>query len=225
MPVYDVDEIQSRVASIVDQSTDTPTQSGDEYALRLKYINRAYEEWATAYDWEALRRSLWVSITGVSQASVSMPTDFRKMAAFPRYYSGGVSGGEEWSEIKPEHRGLYTSSDKYFYILGYRENHTMFWNPGTLASGASLVIHYFSHPTSLASPADTLVVPDPEFIVDRTIAYILEARSDARFQGTEVKARERLLQMIDNEKNKGLSLTDDVMTDEQLFHSFRIGRD
>lgn len=227
----DVTEIQSRIASLVDQTVDTPTAGGAEWNLRLKYVNRAIEEWGQAFDWESLRRTYWPSVTGVSQASISLPTDFRKMAGFPRYHSGGVSGGEEWNEVKPEEIGLYVSSDKYFYVLGNRaEGHTMVWNPGTMTSGASLVISYYSFATSLSSPANTIVMADPEFIVHRVAAYIFESRSDARFQETETKARETLLQMIENDQvakyaSYGAGTDKNVQTDDRLFHSFRIGRD
>lgn len=225
-----VDEIQSRIASLVDQSVDTPTAGGSEWNLRLKYINRAIDEWGAAFDWEALRKEHWMNVTGVSQASLSLPGDFHKMAGFPLLY-GTVSGGEEWNEIKPDERKLYDDADEYFYILGDRANgHTMIWNVGTLASGASLLISYYAYPTSVASPADTILVSDPEFITNRVIAYIFESRSDGRFQQTEVKARENLLQMIENEQTarySSYSMSDNkyVQTSDRLFHSFRIGRD
>ena len=72
------------------------------------------------------------------------------------------------------------------------------FNPGTLASGASLNVPYFSTPTSLASPAQITQIPDPQFIVDRVISFIFESRSDQRFQIVENKARDRLLAMIEN---------------------------
>lgn len=225
MAIYTVEEIQDRIASFIDQSASGPTDTTDEYAWRLKLINRAYEEWANAYDWEVTRKEQFLTITGVSQASLSLPADFKKMAARPRNYSFGVEEGEEWPEIKPEDKGLYTKYDKYFYILGTRENQHMIWNPGTLASGASLFIAYFSHPTSLASPTNVPLTPEPEFLVERTISQILEIRSDPRYQQSESKAREKLLQMLDNERNKGLSLEDTVLTNEEKYYNFRIGRD
>lgn len=227
----DCTEIQSRIASLVDQTTDTPTVGGSEWLLRLKYINRAIEEFGQAFDWEGLRKDHWISTTSVSGASVSLPANFRKMSAYPVYYSGGVSEGEEWPEIAADKKGLYTSTDKYYYVLGNRaDGHTMVWNPGTLASGASLVISYYSFPTSLASPADTVNIADPEYLVNRVTAYIFESRNDARFQETEAKARESLLNMIENEQVTKYTpyaggTAGNVQTDNRLFHSFRIGRD
>jgi hypothetical protein len=147
-----LNSIQQDVASIADQNTATPTAGGSEWNLRTSFINRAIEEFGHAYDWEALRKVLWVTVTGVSQGSLTMPMDFRKMARMPLYHSSGVAGGEEWSEIIPDEIGNYDSTDKFFYMLGDRGNgRTMIWNPATIASGASLMITYFSFPTSLTS--------------------------------------------------------------------------
>ena len=227
----DVSEVQSRIASLVDQTIDTPTEGGAEWNLRLKYINRAIDEWGGAFDWEGQRKYFWPTVTGVSQASISLPADYKKMAGFATYHSSGVTDGEEWGEVKPDETGLYVSSDKYFYVLGNRgSGYTMVWNPGTMSSGASLRLTYFSYPTSLSSPADTLPMANHEFVAHRAAAYIFESRSDARFQETEAKARENLLQMIEEDQTAKFNSyaagpDKNVRTDDRLFHSFRVGRD
>jgi len=225
MSLYTVNELQSKIATIIDHTVTAPGSSTDEFAWRLGFINRAYQEWATAYDWEALRKEVFLGVTGVSQASISLPADFRKMAMEPILYGDAdINYAVSYPEIPPEDRKLYLDSDEYFYILGSRENQTMILNPATLASGASLLISYFSFPTSLVSSGDSTVISDPEFVVDRTIAYILQTRSDPRYQQIESSAREKLIQMVDNEKDKGLSMNNPVMTPEQR-SGFRIGRD
>lgn len=221
---YDLTEIQTRMAYTLDQSTSPPTAGGNEWNLRMGFVNRAYEEWSGAYEWEVLRTPYWAGITGVSQASVTLPTGFRKMASFPLNYSTGVTGGEQWPEILPHETKLYDTSDDYFYILGYRGSFTMVWNPGTLASGASLYLEYYKYPTSLASPADVPVIQDIEFLVDRAIAYVFETRSDARFQEVEAKARDKLLQLIDNENTRSKMYENAIITPERK-QSFRFGRD
>lgn len=225
MAVYTISEIQDRIATVIDHSATGPASSTNEFAWRLKFINRAYQEWSGAYDWEALRKERFLSITGVSQASLSLPADFKRMALQPILFGNNSwVKGESWPEIKPEDRNLYTETERYFYTLGSRENHTLVWNPGTLASGASLLISYFSFPTLLSQTTDTVLMSDPEFLVERTIAYILETRSDPRYQQAEAKAREKLLQMVDEENNRGYSLDDYVKTTERKM-GFRWGRD
>jgi hypothetical protein len=223
-----LNDIQIHVAAVVDQSVTPPTAGGSESELRKSWVNRAIQEWGEAYDWEGLRKTKWLSVTGVSQGSLPMPADFRKMARMPVYYSSGIAGGEEWSEIIPDEIGIYDSTDKYFYMLGDRGNgNTMIWNPATIASGASMMITYFSFPTSVVSPADIIPLGNPEFLVNRTIAYIFEARSDSRFQGFEARARENLLGMIDNQNDKSRAFgeNDNVKTREEKYWGFRIGRD
>lgn len=223
-----LNDIQIGISAVVDQSVTPPTAGGSESELRKSWINRAIQEFGEAYDWESLRKPKWLSVTGVSQGSLTMPADFRKMARTPVYYSSGVDEGEEWQEINPDEIGLYDSTDKYFYILGDRGNgFTMIWNPPTIASGASVMITYFAFPTSLVSPADVVLVQNPEFLINRTIAYIFEARSDSRFQGFEARARDNLLSMIDNQNNPsraiGINNFVGVTINKQL--NFRVGRD
>lgn len=220
--VYTVSEIQDRIATVIDQSATAPASSTAEFAWRLKFINRAYQEWASAYDWEPLRNELFLSPAG---ATIALPADFRKMAMEPILYGNSSNPqGDSWPEINPEKRNQYLTTDQYFYILGNRENFNMIWSPSTLVSGASLLISYFSFPTLLSSPSQSVLIPDPEFLVERTIAHVLEARNDGRFQQAESKAREVLLQMVDNENNKGLSNYDPVQTTEEKM-DFRFGRD
>lgn len=223
---YDVSEIQRRMAFTLDQSATAPTTGGSEWNVRLGAINRALEEWGHAYDWSGLKQGVFISITGVSQASISLPANFKKMVGFPVLFTGGVQGGQSWPQIESHEKPLYDSTQDYFFLLGSRgQGHTMIWNPGTLASGASLYLEYYSFPSSLASPADLTPVYDPEYLVDRATAYILEARSDGRFQEIEDKAREKLLLMVDNENAKSKAYKNRVETPEKLYYGFRIGRD
>jgi hypothetical protein len=218
--------LQSKIASLVDQSITAPTENGGEWNVRKTFINRAIKEWSEAYDWEALRTVWQLSTSGVSGATLSLPSDFKKMAGYPVYYNGSTSTGSEWPEIKPNETRLHNSTDDYYYVLGNPgKGFYAIWNPATLASGASIVIQYYKEPTELSATTDTTECPNPEFIIDRAIAYILEARSDARFQEMEGKAREKLLQMVDNENAKSVAYMNDIKTPERLYYGFRLGRD
>ena len=218
--------IQEKVAALVDQSTTPPTNGGSEWNVRTTFINRAVKEWSEAYDWEALRVLTTFGTSGVSGATVALPSNFKKMAAYPVYYDGSSTTGTQWTEIQPNETGLYNSTDNYYYITGDAgKGFYAIWNPATLASGASVAISYYKQPTVLSSTTDTMECPNPEFVIDRTIAYILEARSDARFQEMETKAREKLLQMVDNENTKSAAYLSNIKTPEQLYYNFRLGRD
>ena len=224
-----VSNIFTAVAASVNQSATAPTAGGAEHNLWLEYINHAVREWSAAADWEDLRKNYYPSITSLTQASVGLPQDFRELAAPPRHYGTGIDGGEEWPIIVPEEIGLYNvETDKYIYVFGDISNgFSLQWNPGTLASGASLSIPYFSYPTSLASPAQVPVVSDSQYLIDRVTAFVWEGRSDPRFQQAEAKAREKLLLMVEaNSMNKYSGHAGIVYTKNTLSkQGFRVGRD
>ncbi len=217
----------TQIAATVNQEATAPSEGSSEWSLWLQYINRAYQEWAEANDWEALRKFYYPVITGMSLASVSLPFDFRKMAASPVVY-GDTEMGTEYPEVIPEQQGVYGLNDKFFKTIGnHSDGFTAVLNPGTLASGASILFQYYSVPTSLASNAQVPVSSDPQYLVDRTVAYIFEARSDPRFQLEENKARERLLTMIENTNAAKFSsyAGPNFVSSPERKMGFRIGRD
>ena len=225
-----VNQIFTAVSATVNQEASAPANGSAENTLWLAFLNRGVREWAEAQDWDVLRKTFIPGVTGVSWATVSLPSDYKKLAASPRIHlSGDSEGGEEIPEILFEERGLYNSTDKYLYQLGDTSvGFSLVFHPGTLSSGASLEIPYYSVPTSLASPNDLPVVLDSEYLIDRTIAYIFEARSDPRFQGQESKARERLLQMIEDtnmSKYNSYSNPNYVQNAPMRKMGFRMGRD
>lgn len=218
------------VAATVNQEATAPAASSTENALWLAFLNRGVREWSEAQDWDVLRKTFVPGVTGMSCATVSLPQDFKKLAASPVIHlDGAAEGGEEIPEILYEERGLYNPTDKYVYQVGNTsDGFSLVFHPGTLSSGASLEIPYYSVPTSLASPNDVPITLDSEYLIDRTIAYIFEARSDPRFQGQESKARERLLQMIEDtnmSKYNSYSNPNYVQTAPMRKMGFRMGRD
>jgi hypothetical protein len=221
-------EIFAQIASTVNQEASSPTAGGTEWTLWLSFVNRGVQEWAEAADWNELRKIYRPTISGLSQATISLPSDFKRIAGFPKLYGTGVTDGENWPEIIPEQESLQESTNHYFYVGGNLSSGlNLVWNPGTLSSGASLLIPYYSIPTSLASPAEIPLIPDSQFLVDRTIAYIFEARSDSRFQVEEQKARERLLLMVENnsmDKYNSYAGQNYVKNNLNL-QRFRVGRD
>lgn len=223
-----IQQIFQRIASTVLQDPTMPSAGGSEYNLWLSFLNTSIQEWANAHDWEDLRLEFRPSFAGATTATIPLPQDFVKLAASPVNYGTGIAGGEEWTEIVPEQEHLYSSLAKWVQVRGDINNgYNMIWSPGTLASGTTVVIQYFSIPTSLASPAQIPPVPDSGFLIDRVTAFILEARSDPRFQSSEVKAREKLLNMVQNADAKKWNSyggnTPIISTLRRI--NFRVGRD
>ncbi len=223
-----VQQIMQFVAASTNQDPTMPTAGGDEYNLFLSFLNRAVQEFAEAHDWEDLRAEFYPVISGTTQATIALPQNFSHLAASPVHWGTGVTGGEEWPEILPEQRKLLDSTAQWIQVRGDINNgFNLIWNPGTLASGASIVIQYFSLPTSLASPAQVPLVPDSQFLVDRVTAYVWQVRSDPRYQAMEATARERLLNMVNNadaKKFSSYSSPNPVISSERRL-GFRLGRD
>lgn len=222
--------IMQNISATVNQDPTQPTDGSADFLLWLQFINRAQIEWAETYDWEVLRTKYYPSlgISPASMASIGLPADFRKLSGPVVNYSTGVAGGESWPQIKPEDQLLYSpNGDKFFTVNGDPSNgYYLLWSPGTLTSGATVEIPYYSMPTSLVSATQYPVMPDSEFLVNRTVAYVLEARSDPRYQDQERKARERLLQMVENQnldKFNPYTGPIPVTTPERRNH-FRFGR-
>jgi len=203
--------------------------TGSEFNLWLSFMNRAVQEWSESHDWETLKKYYWPGVTGASQASIPMPLDYRKLAAPIRVQNAGDSeGGTPYPDILENQKGMYLETDEYVYEVGnYSDGYHIVFHPGTLASGASIEIQYYSMPTSLASPAEIPLVEDSQFLIDRTIAYIFEARSDPRFQSMETKARDRLMLMIENSSLSKYNSYDNPapVINTLRKQGFRVGRD
>ena len=225
-----VSQIFNAVAATVNQEANGPAATSTEHSLWLAFLNRGVREWAETNDWEILKKTFNPGVTGISWATVSLPGDYKKLAESPRVYSDGdTEGGVAFPEVLEEERGIYNYTDKYIYETGDPSTgFSMIFHPGTLSSGASVLITYFSIPTSLASPAQQPLVLDSEYLIDRTIAYIFEARSDPRYQAQETKSRERLLQMVEDSnltKYNSYSNPNYVSTSPLRKMGFRMGRD
>lgn len=224
MTEVNVTELQARIAAYLDADEGAVTDSDADWTLRLKFINRRQEQWARAYDWEALRKDFSPSVTGTNQASVALPADFNRLGSEVVVYGTGFSDGLAYPIVKREETRLYSTNDRFVVVGGNRNNgFYLKFSPGTLASGASIVGSYFSIATSLASPANVSPIPDPEFLVTGTIADVLESRSDERFPIVKADADRSLQQMIESENVNQVSQVNTTMNAERR-SGFRIGR-
>ena len=221
-----LDGIQEKVAAVLDQNESTSAISAADYSLRRTYINMAQREWSEAYDWKSLYResSLRVS-TSTGNASVLLPLDFRKLANFPKITYDGVTT-EFFHEIRPQEKYMFADTDRFIYIMGDQNaGHIMFINVSTLASGASIQLPYYRSPASLVSPADISMCPNPEYLVQRSLAYWWESGSDARFPQAKAESDKILKQMLEHEQVYGEGYDNKVYTVERTdFNSFRWGK-
>jgi len=223
-----VTDVLKQIASTVNQSSTAPTVDSDEYNLWLQYMNRSQDEWAEAFNWESLRKHYWPTVTGLSLASLSLPEYFDTLAAPIKIFGGGYSTPRIYSRILEEDAEMYEDTDLYVTLTGdIASGKTMVFNPPTLASGASVYIQYFAMPSTLSGASQYISMDDTQFMVDRTIAYIFESRSDPRFQIEETKAREKLLAMVEgaNEAKYSSYAATSYVPSTLGRASFRVGRD
>lgn len=221
-----LDNIQSKVAAVLDQNEDTSDISTADYSLRREYINMAQHEWAETYDWRSLYRESALRVsTSTGNASVALPADFRKLAEAPKITYDGTNT-EYFPEIRPQEKRMYDSTDRFIYVLGDQNTgHVMFVNAQTLSSGASIQLAYYRSPASLVSPANIAMCPNPEYMVQRVLAYVWESQSDPRFQQAKFEADKILKQMLEYEQVYGEGYNDRVWTTERKnFDSFRWGK-
>lgn len=180
-----VTQMLQAVGAYVDQSIDLPTD--DELTSRISYLDQAQEEWAESYDWDVLKVATTV---GASGASCALPSNFKKMKS-PLY---DTTNNNTYEEIPASERYLKNSADKYVCVLGNAvTGKYLVINP---TSVVTLSFDYLSFPTSLASLQDQTTCPNPKFIEERTIAYVLESRSDPRFPQVKADAQRTLNNMM-----------------------------
>ena len=218
------DEIQSRIAAVVDQDEDTSAISTDDYSLRLKYLNMAQSEWAETYDWDVLYTEYHMNVsTATGNASIALPQNFRKLASFPQIVYDGTNGAS-FPAVDLLDDKQYASTDKRVEILGNPEDtYTLHVLGVDLSSGASVMVPYFKSVGSLASPANIPTIPNADFLVKWSIAKVWESREDPRFPQAKAEAQQLLSNMIEFENTKNPVYNDSVKTQDETRWGFRWG--
>lgn len=225
-----VDDIQSDVASTVDQDPDTANIDTTDYALRLNYLNGREREWAEFGKWQALVKEYnTLTSTSSGNCSISLPSDYRSMAILPKITFDGANT-LDFQNIRPQDESKFDpKSSSYVKIMGNpASGYTMIVNTVNndrqLASGASIKIIYYATPASLLSPADLVACPNPNFLVQGVIADVWQSKEDPRYRQAQVDANLLLQNMQESENTPSeQSYGAEVRTVEQR-SNFRWGR-
>lgn len=182
-------EILERVSSHLDLEV-SDLNAGTELTYRANLANQAVLDWAAFYQWRQLKREV---STVASMASLSLPGDFYSFTGKPQVYkSSGV--WDAYPEILPEERYSTGESDKYCYVLPDSDSgYTAIFN--NIDANASLSYVYQRQPSLMASLANVCEVPDPQYVVLKTVAYVLQGRSDPRFPVINAQANVLLQNM------------------------------
>ncbi len=222
-----VSELETRIAAIVNQSAEAPTEGSDDWNLWLKFLNIAQQEWAEAYPWKSLFKEYnALTSTSSGSATIALPSDFRKLAGYPKITADGTNT-YEYPVIRPQTKEEYKATDHYAYVLGDpKAGYSLIVNPATLVSGASIYIPYISTPNSLLSPTDVSPCPNSDFLVDRAVALLWEARGDERFPQKRAEADKILARLLEMEGTTFDGEVDRrVRTVEETRYNFEWGRD
>jgi hypothetical protein len=222
-----VDQIQGQVAALVDQNQDVTQISQSDYDLRLSYINLALTEWAGASDWDCLYKEYYTQTSTVSgNASIAMPSDFRKLASFPKIVHTG-NQLDSFPEVLPINEGQFNDTDLRCNVLGNPAvGYSLLVKGVQMQSGASIMIPYYYDPISLTSGAQVPDIPCEQFLFRRTVAYLWQAREDPRYPQAQADADRELQGLLQFESTKGRASYDDtVKTVEQTRAQYRWGRD
>lgn len=211
--------ILNDVAAFVDQ--DTTLATGTELTVRVNLINQALTEWAEAYQWKQLKYPSVLTFA-LSGTSVGLNPNFKKLMT--GVYDVSVSPNTLYEQITEADKFTKNSQDKYILVGGNKADGLYInFNPG-MASGMSLNYYYQSTPSSLATLADVSVCPSGEFLAKRTIATILQSRSDSRFPIIKAEADNLLANMIEEEVSQSGGQNNRV-PDVYRSNNFRLGRD
>lgn len=200
-----LDDIQSSIAGIVDQNPDTADISTDDYALRTNYINRALREWGEIGQWQTLYRQFNGNVSTESgNASIALPTDFRKLASYPHIVNPDTAN-EEFPEVLPQDDQLDYNDHRVWIMGSPNGGYIMRVHGTTLSSGASFMVPYYACTASLASPANKADIPNPDYLVQRAVAYLWEGREDSRFPQAKAEADRILANMMERENTPNLA--------------------
>lgn len=219
-------DIQSRLEALLGQTATDPTNTSDDWYLRREYINMAQNEWAELCDWQALYKEYNALVsTSTGNASIVLPSDFRKLASYPKITYDGANTSE-FPEVRPQENGRYLDTDKRINIYGNpADGYTLRVHGCSLTSGASVTVPYYASPASLVSPADISMCPDSDYLTKRALAYVWEARGDERFPLAKAEAEKVLSRLLETEETRGEAYFDRVQTTEEKRYNFKIGRD
>lgn len=198
-----LENILQRIGGYVDQEVETP--SGTDLSSRANYVNRALIEWADSYDWADLNYTYNFTISANSTVSLALPTNFKKpMSALYDYITNPPT---KYPIVPKDERFGYQLNETYCYLDGNQSDGWYINVPKGLASGASIVMDIQVYPSSLATLSQYTQIPNTDFLVQRAISLVLEARGDSRFPTARAEADRILANMIEaqNAKNIGMS--------------------
>lgn len=213
-----LEDILKDVSTYVDQADDTP--SGEDLAVRTRLVNRRLRNYGEVYDWQELRTTYNFLTSQASQATISLPTNFKKLATPLYYYSSSTP--RVYTEVEPS-EAIENTTEEVFYIMGNEATGFNMVVPKGFPSGASLVVQLQNFPSSVASLADNININTPEYLTAGVIADVLEGRADERFPIAQSRADQILANALEKEHTRRSESGTNTIGNYYARINFRIG--
>jgi len=186
---YTLQDLQDRINSLVNNDTETPDSSDEEWGLVRNLINQSIGKWEGQ---DVFWDELWTSYTHASTIQASdtdyslTMTDLHKPGGFLKLT---LSGKTEYIElVSPEKYQTYGGEAKVAYISGNSSagwTLNLGWTPvaGDGTVGATIILPYYKFATRFNSSSNTTDKPemsDPNFIVYDVAATksLMEAKNN-----------------------------------------------
>lgn len=180
-------------SSYLDLDASLPT--GTELTTRVRFANMAMGEWALASKWRQLKVESTPSLASFS--SIGLP-NYQYLNGPPmEYLSDGIY--QEYPEIPPQERFSKDINSHYSYVTG-NDGEGIALHINGISVNATLTIPYIRGASTMATLTDVCEVPDPSFVTQRVISYVLQARNDERFPIVMAEGNRILRNMVTSEQ-------------------------
>lgn len=185
---YTLQDLQNRINTLVNNDSDTPTTTDDEWTIRLNLINQSIGKWETS---DVFWDELWTTYTHA--ATISVATTYTLTMTDLRYLGGQVrlilSGQTTYIPvISPEEYQGYQGEARVAYITGNVSagwTLNLGWTPavGDGTYGSTIKLDYFKYATRFTSSSLTTDKPemtDPNYIIYDVAAVksLLESKNN-----------------------------------------------
>lgn len=180
-------DILIAVNAYTDLEATLPT--GTDLTTRTSYANQAVKDATSLESFPQFSTIYSVYATG---ATVTLPTDFRELEKSPTYQRSGVD-----VSIPVTQPGMLSDDIFNCFITGNPSTGYSMVFKGISGSTVSMV--YQRYPTGFTTLTSVCELPDPEYVKQKVISYVLQSRNDDRFMVAERDAQTRLNNMIGRE--------------------------
>ena len=185
---YSLDDLQTRIHTLVENDNDTPETTDDEWEIRLNLINQSIGKWeAEDVFWD----ELWTTYTHGSTVSTATTYSLSSLTDFK--FAGGslqlvLNGQTSYVEIISPEQSQIDYDRKVVWLTGNNKDGwtlNLGWTPadGDGTYGATIKLPYYKYATRFTSDSLTTAKPemsDPNYIVYDVAAAksLMESRNN-----------------------------------------------